>query len=236
MSPTGRLIQEEVINLAGTISPIRIGILETPTGFEVNAIHSWPERMQKFYEKSLQNFKPIITRVRAWKKKGENSTDDGQIVDSLLDQDVIYAGAGSPSYTVRHLKNSRAYNNLLKAHQKGTVLVLGSATAVAVGKYALPVYEIFKAGHEKHWLPGLNLFGIYGLNLVIIPHWNNREGEDFDTTRCWMGQARFEELYRMLPAECVVLGIDEHTAVVIDFHSNQVRVLGVGTCTLIYRA
>lgn len=233
MSPTGRQIQEEVIKLTGIDSPLKIGILETPTGFEVNAIHSWPERMQEFYEKSLQNLKPVIARVRAWRKNGEHSTADPQIVDSLLDQDVIYAGAGSPSYTVLHLKNSRAYSNLLKVHQKGAILMLGSATAAAVGKYALPVYEIFKAGHDLRWLDGLDLFSSFGLNLVIIPHWNNQEGEDFDTSRCWMGTDRFAKLLKLLPADAVILGIDEQTAAVFDFTTNSVEVMGVGKVTVI---
>ena len=36
MSPTGRKIHEDVIKQSGFKAPVKIGILETPTGFEVN--------------------------------------------------------------------------------------------------------------------------------------------------------------------------------------------------------
>lgn len=233
MSPTGRKIHETVIKAAGFTPPLKIGILETPTGFEVNAIHSWPARMEEFFKTGLQNLKPSMTRIRAWRKDGKFSTNDPTIVDSILAQDYLYAGAGSPGYAVSHLKNSRALNNIAAAHEKGVILSLGSATAIAMGKYALPVYEIFKAGHDLFWLDGLNFFRLYGLNLTIVPHWNNQEGEDFDTTRCWMGKARFARLLAMLPKKTVILGIDEQTAAVFDFVKKEVEVMGVGTVIII---
>lgn len=233
MSPTGRKIHEDVLKESGIISPVKVGILETPTGFEVNAIHAWPERMEAFFEKGLKNFKPQITRIRAWRKKGEHSTDDPHIVDAISLQQYLYSGAGSPSYATEHLKNSRAWTKLIEAHKNGTTLCLGSATAVAVGRFALPVYEIFKAGHDLFWLDGLDLFSLYGLSLTVIPHWNNQEGEDFDTTRCWMGKERFAKLLALLPPETVILGIDEQTAAVFDFAKKEVEVMGVGGVTIL---
>ncbi len=233
MSPTGRKIQEEVIKAAGIASPIRIGILETPTGFEVNALHAWPDKMQNFFETSLCNFKPQITRIRAWQKNGPHSTNNPKIVDTILQQDYVYAGAGSPTYTVEHLQNSLAYRRLLEAHQEGCVLCLGSATVVAISKYTLPVYEIFKAGHKLYWAPGLDFFSKFGLKLVIIPHWNNHEGEDFDTTRCWMGKERFAQLISLLPHDVVIIGIDEQTALLFDPVNKLISVKGVGKTTII---
>jgi hypothetical protein len=43
-----------------------------------------------------------------------------------------------------------------------------------------------------------------------------------------MGRERFERLLGMLPAGVDVLGVDEHTAVSLDFHSGTVLVLGRG--------
>ncbi len=233
MSPTGRKIHEEILEKSGYTVPIKIGILETPTGFEVNAIHAWPARIQEFFQKGLQNMKPEITRIRAWRKVGIYSTDDPDIVDVINDQDYLYAGAGSPSYVVTHLADSRALEKMKAAHQAGTILCLGSATAVAMGRFSLPVYEIFKAGLDLFWLQGLDLFSMYGLNLAIIPHWNNHEGEDFDTTRCWMGVERFKKLQVLLPGETVILGIDENTAANFDFLNKQVEVMGMGNVTVI---
>lgn len=191
MSPTGRKIHEAVIKRSGLSVPIHIGILETPTGFEVNALHGWPERMKQFFEKGLRNYNPVVSSIRALRRDGEYSTQDPQIVDAILDQDYLYCGAGSPGYAVKHLKNTKAYHHMISAHLGGTVLCLGSATAVAVSSYAIPVYEIFKVGEDLHWSAGLDLFGtLCGVKLAIVPHWNNTVGEDFDTSRCYMGVTR----------------------------------------------
>ncbi len=228
MSPTGRKIHEDVMARAGLAAPVRIGILETPTGYEVNAVSSWPERMEDFFKARLKNFKPAVTRIRAWRRDGSQSTDDPQIVDAILDQNYLYCGAGSPSYLIRHLEGTRAYRNLIEANRKGTVLSLGSATAIAIGTYALPVYEIFKVGEDPHWIKGLDVLGGYGFRIAIIPHWNNTEGEDFDTRRCYMGKERFETLRLMLPADTTILGIDEQTACVVNPEKRSIEVLGLG--------
>lgn len=235
MSPTGRKIHETVFKQAGLAAPVRVGILETPTGFEVNAIHGWPERMEQFLIRSLANYKPEITRIRAWRKDGERSTNDPLLVDGIGLMDYLYCGAGSPSYTIRHLGKTRAWNRLITAWARGMTLCLGSATAVAISRFALPVYEIFKAGADLHWLRGLNFFQSVIPNLVIIPHWNNQEGEDFDTSRCWMGKERFERMRQLLPQNATILGIDEQTACVVDFREETLAVLGAGTAHVIKR-
>ncbi len=232
-SPTGRKIHEEVMKGAGLTAPVKIGILETPTGYEVNAIHGWPERMQNFFEKSLRNYKPIVSRIRAWRRDGEFSTNNPEIVDAILTQDYLYCGAGSPGYAIRHLKDSLAYNHVLTAHKNGKILCFGSATAVAVSRWAIPVYEIFKAGEDLRWLDGLDFFKPYGLHLAIVPHWNNQEGEDFDTSRCWMGLGRFELMRAMLPPDAIILGIDEQTACIMDISNKSARVSGAGNAYIV---
>ena len=233
MSPTGRGIHEVVMKRLALTAGVSIGILETPTGFEVNAIHGWPERMEAFFETGLKNYKPKVTRIRAWRRDGGHSTNDASIVDIILIQDYLYSGAGSPTYTVKHLLKSRAYKNMVSAHQSGTTLCLGSASAIAVGRYALPVYEIFKAGEDLHWISGLNLLGTLGMNFAVIPHWNNKEGDDFDTSYCWMGADRFRLLEKLLPRNVTIIGIDEQTALVIDPTTKECDVLGVGSVHII---
>lgn len=215
---------------------MRIGILETPTGFEVNAVHGWPERQELFFRKHLVNYHPEVTRIRTWRKDGAYSTQNPQIVDTITRQDFIYSGAGSPSYVIKHLAESRALTNLIDAHEKGTTLCFGSATAIASGSFAIPVYEIFKVGEDPYWQKGLGLFEKYNLRLAIVPHWDNREGEDFDSTRCWMGKTRFASLVDMLPPGVTALGIDETTAVLFDFHNNTGTVLGKGNAHVIKKA
>lgn len=53
-----------------------------------------------------------------------------------------------------------------------------------------------------------------------------------DTSRCFMGQARFEQLLALLPSTATVAGIDEHTARVMDLAKGICRVMGRGGVTL----
>jgi hypothetical protein len=83
---------------------------------------------------------------------------------------------------------------------------------------------------------GLNLLGAYGFDLAIVPHWNNNEGGDeLDTSRCFIGEARMAELVQQLPDSMRILGIDEHTAVVFDFEETCCLVLGKGNVRTISR-
>jgi hypothetical protein len=144
-------------------------------------------------------------------------------------------GPGSPSYAVRQLQGSLAWDFLLARHRLGAALVLASSAVVAIGAYSLPVYEIYKVGEDPHWKEGLDFFGQYGLPIVFIPHWNNTDGgEELDTSRCFMGKPRFLQLMKMLPAETTVIGIDEKTGLIMDLKRGECSILGAGSVTLIH--
>jgi hypothetical protein len=101
-----------------------------------------------------------------------------------------------------------------------------------VGRFTLPVYEIYKVGEAVHWLEGMDLLGRFGLNLVVIPHWNNAEGGTHDTRFCYMGEPRFRELESLLPEDVSVLGLDEHTACLVDLEREEAVIKGIGRVTL----
>ncbi len=107
-----------------------------------------------------------------------------------------------------------------------------SAAALTVGRFTLPVYEIYKVGQELHWVDGMDLLKNFGFNLVVVPHWNNAEGGNHDTRFCFMGKPRFEQLVAALPPDVSIFGLDEHTACIIDFESDQAIIKGIGRVTL----
>jgi hypothetical protein len=147
---------------------------------------------------------------------------------------VIFLGPGSPTYAYQQLHGSVAWHTLVACQRLGASLVMASAATIASGTYTLPVYEIYKAGHDLHWQPGLGLMSAYGLELVLVSHWNNNEGgTELDTSRCFMGEARFAQLQALLPSEIPVVGIDEHTALVLDISNGTCHVMGRGGVTLI---
>lgn len=213
--------------------PLRIAVLETPAGFELNS-EQVAGRVADFLSNRLQNDKPDVKLIAARKRGTPFSPDEAEIVAPMQTASLMYLGAGSPTYAVRQLHESLAWYTLEAAHRLGAGIVLASAATLAASAHTLPVYEIYKVGQDPHWTPGLDLFGPFGLSLIFIPHWNNAEGgAELDTSRCFMGQSRFDELLRQLPPEQTIVGLDEHTALVIDLNAGQCEVMGAGSVTLL---
>ena len=213
--------------------PLKIAILETPAGFELNS-DQVAGRVADFLENRLQNYKPQIDVIPARKRGTDFSPDDPEILKPLLLADMIFMGPGSPTYAIRQLQDSLAWDIVRARHRLGATLVFASAATISVGAWALPVYEIFKVGEDVHSVPGLNLFADFGLTLSFIPHWNNAEGGvDLDTSRCFMGLDRFNEWCNSLPTDNTTLGLDEHTGIIIDFQTGECQVSGVSSVSLV---
>ncbi|MEY3258692.1 MAG: hypothetical protein RI954_718, partial [Actinomycetota bacterium] len=70
------------------------------------------------------------------------------------------------------------------------------------------------------------------IDAAVIPHYNNAEGGHHDTRFCYMGERRLSMLERELDDSTYVLGIDEHTGIVIDIDVDSVSVVGKGVVTL----
>ncbi len=213
--------------------PLRIAVLETPAGFELNSSQV-AGRVSDFLLSRLRNFSPQVDTIPARKRGSSFSPDDAAIVAPLASANMIFMGPGSPTYAIRQLKGSLAWDLLRGRQRLGAALVFASAAAIAVGRWCLPVYEIYKAGEDVYTCPGLDLFSDFGLRLSVIPHWNNSDGgEDVDTSRCFIGSHRFEEWHKLLPPDEVVLGLDEHTGFSFDFSARTGSVQGSGTVSII---
>ncbi|MGA2821799.1 MAG: cysteinyl-tRNA synthetase [Anaerolineales bacterium] len=212
--------------------PILMAFLETPAGFELNSPRV-VGRVADYVSSRLQNYHPQVRIVAARKKGTAFSPDDLEIVRPLLEANLIFLGPGSPTYAVRQLKSTLAWQAVLARHRLGAALALASAAAIATGALALPVYEIYKVGEDPHWSEGLDLLGPYGLHLILIPHWNNTEGgAELDTSRSFMGTSRFETLRTSVPAKMTIVGIDENTGLIIDLARRSCRVVGKGGVTI----
>lgn len=231
IAPSGR--RGHAAAMAGFEPPVKVVVLETPAGFELNSARV-AGRVADFIRERLGEFRPRVLVLPARKRGTPFSPDDPYLVAPMLEADYIFMGPGSPTYAIRQLQGSVAWRYLLARHRQGASLGLASAAAIAVSAWAIPVYEIYKAGHDPHWVRGLDLFGDFGLQLAIVSHWNNQEGgEEVDTSRCFMGRERFEAMRRFLPPEVVILGIDEHTMAVFDFQEGTIEVLGLGRVTIV---
>jgi hypothetical protein len=209
-------------------SPVRVAVLETPAGFELNS-PAVAERVGDFLAERLTNFRPSISVIPARRRDGPNSTNSIEVLAPMLEANYIFAGAGSPTYMARHLKGSLAYEYLVGRHRQGATLCLASAAVIAFSAKTLPVYEIYKAGFDPYWEDGLDFFSAFGWELAMVSHWDNNEGgETVDTSHCFTGRARMEPLRKMLAPTTTMLGLDEHTGVLFDFQAERCEVMGRG--------
>lgn len=213
--------------------PLRIALMETPAGFELNSTQV-VGRVGDFMKARLQNYKPVVDIVPARKKNSAFSPDDPEIIKPLLYANIIFMGPGSPTYAIRHLTDTLAWNVIRARQRLGATLIFASAATISISAHALPVYEIYKVGQDVHMVEGLNLFADFGLHVSFIPHWNNAEGGvDLDTSRCFIGMDRFEEWCNLIPLENETVGLDEHTGLIFDFETGLCEVNGVSSVSLV---
>ncbi len=217
--------------------PVTVAILETPAGFQPNA-EAVARDVADYIGKRLVNFSPQVALVAGRRRDPADaamSTDNPTVVAPLWDADVIMAGPGSPTYAVRHLRDSLTWNAMRARNRLGAGLMLSSAMTLAASTFTLPVYELYKVGADLHWQDGLNLFADFGLSLLVVSHWNNNDGgAALDTSRCYIGLDRFSALLELLPPDPrrTLLGIDEKTALCLDFATARAEVVGAGGVTV----
>ncbi len=211
----------------------RVAILETPAGFELNS-NQVAGRVADFLKSRLQNYNPVIDVIPARKRGTLFSPDEPELLKPLASANFIFMGPGSPTYAIRQLQGSLAWDLVRARHRLGAALAFASSATIAVGAWGLPVYEIYKVGEDVHSVRGLDLFLDFGMHLSFIPHWNNAEGgDDVDTSRCFVGMERFAAWCNSLPPENTTVGLDEHTGLIIDFEAGTCLVNGVSSVSLV---
>lgn len=209
-------------------SPVRAVFIDTPAGFQMNADDLF-EKAREYFQKRLNQ---PLARVSFKAAKDISAYEAEKAYHSLRGADYLFVGPGSPTYALKNWAGTPIPEIIQERIQEGGIFVAASAAALTLGAFTLPVYEIYKVGEDVHWVEGLNLLGRFGLPLVVIPHWNNAEGGTHDTRFCYMGEPRLVRLERMLPSGTPILGIDEHTACILDFSTGQLLIRGVGGVTL----
>jgi peptidase E len=206
----------------------RAVFLDTPAGFQLN-VDQISEKAQNYFKAHIQQ----SLKIASFKSHDAISPFEAeQAYQTLREADFILIGPGSPTYAVRQWVKSAIPHVLISRVKQGGCLVAASAAALTVGRFTLPVYEIYKVGQELHWVDGMDILRPLGFNLVVVPHWNNAEGGNHDTRFCFMGQPRFSQLVSLLPQDVSILGLDEHTACILDFEKDEARIRGIGTVTL----
>lgn len=208
--------------------PVRAVFLDTPAGFELNA-----DNLSRRAVEYLDHYLSVSCAVVSFRSKERASEREVRsAVRRIEGANYIFAGPGSPTYAIKNWRGTPVWEAVERRVAEGAHLVLASAAAIAIGRYSVPVCEIYKVGEDVHWVDGLDLLGAYGLDLAVVTHWNNTEGGTYDTRFCYMGEPRFRLLEQALPPTAAVLGIDEYTACLLDFAAGEAKVMAAGTVTV----
>jgi hypothetical protein len=225
-SPTMVTMHRALVAKLGLDRP-RAVLLETPYRFQVNADALSARTKTGYFAKSVGLDVTVLPGLRP--AGGAADPDAGLVRDA----DWVFSGPGSPTFALAEWKDAPLAEALRDRLLAGRgVTVLASAAAVTIGKAALPVYEIYKVGEPPRWIDGLDLMSVLGLNVALIPHYDNAEGRNYDTRYCYLGERRLCQLERELPGDAAVLGVDEHTVAVFDLRAATVEVSGHGGVTV----
>jgi hypothetical protein len=197
--------------------------LDTAYGFQLN-VPQMSEKLEEYFATSL-NVKLTTLHFPSY----ERATDLERVLfkRQVRDANYVFAGPGSPTYALAQWEPLHFGDDLLSVLDKGGTLCISSAASLTLGAFTAPIYEIYKVGDQHpRWHDGLNLLGTLGLNCAVIPHFDNNEGGNYDTRFCYLGEPRLLELESQLPSGIATLGVDEHTAVILDFNHDTLSVKG----------
>lgn len=210
--------------LLTSLDSTRAANLNTTFGFQEN-VPQMTEKLLAYFKTSLR-LDMIDLDLRSYEDSSPAQRQNFK--EGVRRSNYVFAGPGSPSYALRQWLPLNLTEDLTSVLAQGGVVCFSSAAALTLGHYTAPVYEIYKSGTGLEWLPGLDLMAAVGLDCVVLPHYNNAEGRDYDTSRCYIGERRLRLLEEMLPAGVGILGIDEHTAAVVDLERRRLTVKGKG--------
>ncbi len=203
-------------------------LLDTPYGFQENADDITARTLAYFEHNVGAEVEPLSLRdVDATSPRDLEAVQVG-----VRGADWLFAGPGSPSFVLRQWGRTDIPALLRERLGRAGATVFASAAAVTVGTHAVPVYEVYKAGIAPHWLDGLDLLGELGWQVVVIPHFDNAEGGTHDTRYCYLGERRLRAMEDELPDGTWILGVDEHTAAVLDLEAGTLEVQGRGGVTV----
>ncbi len=226
-APTMAKVHRALFDRLGP-APVPAVILDTPYGFQENA-DELSARTVKFFAESVGR----EVDVASYRSREVDAVTAATAVARIRPARYVMAGPGSPSYALRQWTDGPIPVAMADMLRDGGILTMASAAALTLGVVTIPIYEIYKVGEEPSWLPGLDLLGpATGLRAAVVPHYDNAEGGNHDTRFCYMGDRRLRILEAQLPPDAFVLGVDSHTALVLDLERRTATVSGLGGVTV----
>jgi cyanophycinase-like exopeptidase len=203
----------------------RAVLIETPYGFQENA-DEISDRTATYFAHNVGRTIDVVGM------RTDADAADADAVARLQTADYVFAGPGSPTYALERWRGSAFADIVTDKVRTGGIVVFASAAAVGLGRHAVPVYEIYKVGRPPHWVEGLDLLAASGIDAAVIPHFDNAEGGTHDTRFCYLGARRLAVMEDALDDDTLVIGVDEHTALILDLDARTASTRGRGCVTV----
>ncbi len=226
-APTMIKVHRRLLERVGADAADDAVLLDTPYGFQENA-DDISARAQEYFRNSVGH--PIT--VARWRGDDDEVVMRERALAAIADASYVFAGPGSPTYALGRWRGTPLPQLLADKLRNGGAVTFASAAALTLGVVTVPVYEVYKVGMAPTWVDGLDLLAELALPVAVIPHYDNNEGGNHDTRFCYLGERRLSMLEPELPAGAWVLGVDEHTALVMDLDAGTATVEGNGTVTV----
>jgi hypothetical protein len=225
-TPTMARVHRMVLDRLGE-RPVAAVVLDTPYGFQENA--------DEITERAVDYFRTTVGApfaTASFRSADADALTRQTAFVRIRDARLVFTGPGSPSYALRQWAGTEIPRLLAEKLERGGAVTMASAAALTLGRYTIPVYEIYKVGEAPRWLDGLDLLTPIGLPVAVVPHYDNAEGGSHDTRFCYLGETRLRLLEEELPSDVFILGVDGHTALVLDLDAASGSVLGLGSVTV----
>ncbi len=225
-TPTMARVHRLVLDRLGE-RPVPAVILDTPYGFQENA--------EEITDRAVDYFRTTVGApfsIASFRSADADAFIRETALVRIREARLVFTGPGSPSYALRQWSGSEIPRLLAGKLARGGAVTMASAAALTLGRYTIPVYEIYKVGEAPRWLDGLDLLTPLGLPVAVVPHYDNAEGGSHDTRFCYLGERRLRVLEAELPPDVFILGVDGHTALVLDLVTGAASVLGLGGVTV----
>jgi cyanophycinase len=208
MDATDALLLESSSPVAG-----RVVLLPTASARE-------PGKPEEWNLKGMAHFAALGAASTPLLLLNRSDADDPTIVDALRQQQFYYFSGGDPEHLVETLRDTVAWDAIVRAHNAGAAVAGCSAGAMMLGEFVVSVRAI-RQGQPPHWKPALGL----ARGVAVLPH--------FDRMRLYMGDEVFLQVLAAAPPYATLLGIDEDTALVrLPAEAGMWRVTGRQTVTV----
>lgn len=179
----------------------RVLVLPTASAPEGDEVFSgWAET-------GLKHFAEAGVRAEVLEVRDRTDADDGAMAERVQGASIIYSSGGNPAYLAASLRKTALWRAVVDGLDRGMGYIGCSAGMAALGRKA-PDSSADSLSPEL-WRQGLELFPRAWLG----PHWDMLDR---------FAPGLVERLARSVPADDLLVGVDEQTAMVGDGERWQV--------------